>query len=78
MGAGIGGSGFFLSAAEYERLAENPHNRECLLPFLGGEEVNRSPTQSHERYAICFGSKPLVWWSGKTGQVAKMVTDKTL
>lgn len=58
-GADLGSSGFILSADEYQRLAENPHNRQCLLPFLGGEEVNRTPTQCNERYAICFGSESL-------------------
>ena len=29
------------------------------MPFLGGEEVNSSPTQSNERYAINFGSRSL-------------------
>jgi hypothetical protein len=58
-GTKLGGSGFILEADEYARLAANPYNRRCLLPLLAGQEVNQSPTQSHERYAICFGSEPL-------------------
>ena len=59
MGAGLGGSGFILDIAEYEMLALDPKNRDCLMPYLGGEEVNRSPTQTNERYAINFGSNPV-------------------
>jgi hypothetical protein len=42
--------------AEMERLiAANPKNRECIFPYLGGEEVNNSPTHAHHRYVINFG-----------------------
>ena len=58
-GVMLGGSGFVLDADEYSRLAANEHNKDCLLPYLGGEELNRSPTQDNQRFAICFGSKPL-------------------
>jgi len=44
--------------SEMERiLDENPHNREIIFPYLGGEEVNNSPTQSHNRYIINFGDR---------------------
>lgn len=59
MGVALGSSGFVLEVNEYQRLADNPANHACLLPYLGGEEVNTSPAQSHERYAICFGSESL-------------------
>ncbi len=58
-GTKLGSDGFILSASEHAALAQNPHNLACLLPYLGGEEVNHSPTQSHERYSIYFGSEPL-------------------
>jgi hypothetical protein len=46
--------------AEMERLiAEDPRNRERIFPYLGGEEVNTSPTQSHDRYVISFGQMSL-------------------
>ncbi len=46
--------------AEMERLiAENPKNREAIFPYIGGAEVNRSPTHAHHRYAINFGELPL-------------------
>ncbi len=46
--------------AEMERLlAENPRNRQVVFPYIGGEEVNRSPTHEHHRYAINFLDWPL-------------------
>ncbi|HUT57965.1 MAG TPA: type IIL restriction-modification enzyme MmeI, partial [Phycisphaerae bacterium] len=36
-------------------IGRNPRNAERILPYIGGEEVNSSPTQSHNRYAINFG-----------------------
>ena len=47
--------------AEMRRLiADNPKNREVILPFLGGEELNASPTHAHHRYAINFRDYPLL------------------
>ena len=41
--------------AEMHRLiAENPKNAEVIFPYIGGEEVNSSPTHAHYRYAIDF------------------------
>jgi len=38
-----------------ERLiAENPKNAEVIFPYIGGEEVNSSPTHAHHRYVIDF------------------------
>ena len=43
--------------AEMERLiAENPKNQERILPYIGGSEVNSSPTHCHHRYVINFGN----------------------
>ncbi len=36
-------------------LKRNPLNAERIFPFLGGEEVNTSPTHEHHRYIINFG-----------------------
>ncbi|MDQ6799474.1 MAG: class I SAM-dependent DNA methyltransferase, partial [Acidobacteriota bacterium] len=58
-GADLRSSGFILDRAEYLALALDEKNLDCLMPFLGGEEVNRSPTQTNERFAINFGSMPL-------------------
>ena len=42
--------------AEMHRLIERyPRNQERIFPYIGGEEVNSSPTHAHDRYAINFG-----------------------
>lgn len=42
--------------AEMHRLIEqDPRNQERIFPYIGGEEVNSSPTHSHHRYVINFG-----------------------
>lgn len=42
--------------AEMHRLIENnPKNAERIFPYIGGEEVNSSPTHAHHRYIINFG-----------------------
>ncbi|WP_375448824.1 Eco57I restriction-modification methylase domain-containing protein [uncultured Nostoc sp.] len=42
--------------AEMHRLIEqNPKNAERIFPYIGGEEVNSSPTHIHHRYVINFG-----------------------
>lgn len=42
--------------AEMERLiAKDPRNRERIFPYIGGEELNGSPTHAHRRYVINFG-----------------------
>jgi type I restriction-modification system DNA methylase subunit len=44
--------------AAMERLiAENPKNAEVIFPYIGGEEVNSSPTHAHHRYVINFGDR---------------------
>ena len=46
--------------AEMHRLiAEDPRNREVIFPYIGGEEVNTSPTHAHHRYVINFRDWPL-------------------
>ena len=43
------------SIAEMHRLIEqDPRNQERIFPYIGGEEVNTSPTHSHHRYVINF------------------------
>jgi hypothetical protein len=42
--------------AEMHRLIEkDPRNAERIFPYIGGEEVNSSPTHAHHRYVINFG-----------------------
>ena len=45
--------------ATMERLiAEDPTNAKIILPYIGGEEVNSSPTHSHHRHVINFYDLP--------------------
>ncbi len=44
--------------AEMRRLIkENPGNRDVIFPYIGGEEVNKSPTHDYHRYVIDFGER---------------------
>ncbi|HWP37855.1 MAG TPA: type IIL restriction-modification enzyme MmeI, partial [Gemmatimonadales bacterium] len=44
--------------AEMKRiLSAHPNYREVILPYIGGEEVNTSPTHAHHRYVINFGER---------------------
>ena len=46
--------------AEMQRLIEdNPRNRQAIFAYIGGEEVNTSPTHAHHRYVINFRDWPL-------------------
>lgn len=48
------------SIDEMNRLiARDPCNAERIRPYIGGEEVNTSPTHAHHRYAIDFEDFPL-------------------
>jgi hypothetical protein len=38
-----------------ELIAKDPRNAERIFPYIGGEEVNDSPTHAHHRYVINFG-----------------------
>ena len=54
------GMGFTLSPLEHTALvSKDPRNGERIFPYLGGEEVNTSPTQAFDRYVISFGQLPL-------------------
>lgn len=53
-------SGTASSLVEMHRLIEkNPRNAERIFPYLGGEEINNSPTHAHHRYVINFEDFPL-------------------
>ena len=46
--------------AERRRLiAADTHNQEAIFPYIGGEEVNTSPTHAYHRYVINFRDYPL-------------------
>lgn len=56
VGAYVLGMGFVLSSQERDALiAKNPTNAQRIFPYLGGEEVNTSPTQAPDRFIINFG-----------------------
>ena len=43
-----------------ERLiVKDPRNAERIKPYMGGEEVNKSPAHAHHRFAIDFEDFPL-------------------
>ena len=49
------------SISEMQRLInDNPKNREVIFPYIGGQEVNSSPTHAHHRYVINFKDYPLM------------------
>ena len=41
-------------------IAKEPRNAERIFPYIGGEEVNNSPTHAHHRYVIDFADFPLM------------------
>ena len=46
------------SLADMQRLIDSAlHNREVIFPYIGGQEVNTSPTHAHHRYVINFGER---------------------
>ncbi|WP_437900365.1 Eco57I restriction-modification methylase domain-containing protein [Sorangium sp. So ce124] len=54
------GMGFILTPAERDALVKkSPKNAERIFPYLGGEELNTSPTQSIDRHVISFGQMEL-------------------
>jgi hypothetical protein len=53
-------SGVAAPIAEMHRLiAKDPRNAQRIFPYIGGEEVNDSPTHAHHRYIINFGQMSL-------------------
>ncbi len=58
IGSYVLGMGFILEPEEAERLiAKNPRNRECLFPFLGGDDLNSQFDLSASRWAIQFDER---------------------
>ncbi|HAK94227.1 MAG TPA: SAM-dependent methyltransferase, partial [Planctomycetes bacterium] len=50
--------GVATSLAEMRRLIEkDPRNGDVIFPYIGGEEVNTSPTHAHHRFVINFGER---------------------
>jgi hypothetical protein len=42
-------------AVMHELIQKNPRNKERVFPYVGGDELNNSPTQDHHRFVIDFG-----------------------
>ncbi|WP_437602023.1 DNA methyltransferase [Sorangium sp. So ce590] len=60
IGCFLRGDGFVLTDGEARALcAGDPAAGEVLRPFLGGEEVNSSPSHSPHRHVIDFGERGL-------------------
>lgn len=56
----VRGIGFVLEPEEAEALlAKDPRNRDCLFPYLNGEDLNSHPEQKPSRWVICFHDWPL-------------------
>jgi hypothetical protein len=60
VGTYVLGMGFNLTPDERDVLVQkNKRNAERTFPYLGGEEVNTSPTQDFDRFVINFGEMSL-------------------
>lgn len=54
------GMGFVLTPEEAaEKIASDPKNKDCLFPYLNGEDLNSRPDQSPSRWVINFHDWPL-------------------
>jgi hypothetical protein len=59
-GVHIYGRGFLIDTREREELLETEPSAATLVsPYIGGEEVNTSPTQDYSRHVINFGESTL-------------------
>jgi len=60
VGSYVLGMGFVLTPDERDALLKkNKRNAQRIFPYLGGQEVNSSPTQNFDRYVISFGEMSL-------------------
>ena len=55
-------------------IEKDPRNQEVIFPYIGGQEVNTSPTHAHHRYVINFGDVPL---RRRVSKPAEQVCPKT-
>lgn len=59
-GSNVNGKGFVLTPEQRDELvAGDRKNSKRIFPYLGGQELNTSPTQTHDRYVIDFGDLSL-------------------
>ena len=60
IGSYVRGIGFILDPEEASQLiARDPHNRDCLFPYLNGADINTDPRQRPSRWVINFFDWPL-------------------
>lgn len=59
IGDAVRGMGFILDTQEAQRLRSDLKNRDVIVPYLSGEDLNSDPFQTPSRYAICFQDWPL-------------------
>lgn len=60
LGVKIYGNGFVLTPSEHNDFVKSfKNNAERIFPYLGGEQINTSPTQDFDRYVINFGDMSL-------------------
>ncbi len=58
----------------HDLVQKDPRNANCIFPYVGGEEINESPTQTYDRYIINFEDWPLrrseleTRWSDASGR----------
>ena len=57
-------------------LASDPKNRECIYPYIGGEEINESPTHAPHRFIINFGEHDLEYCEKRWPQLVEIVRSK--
>ncbi|MEQ8849017.1 DNA methyltransferase [Botrimarina sp.] len=53
------GKGFLLDEQEARTLLSNKHNKDVVLPYLNGADLNSSPTHQSDRWVINFFDWPL-------------------
>lgn len=60
VGCFLRGDGFIVTSALRDQwLRRNPDIAEIVRPYIGGQEVNTSPTQAFHRYVVDFGDREL-------------------
>ena len=58
-----------------ELIEKDPSNQERIFPYIGGEEVNSSPTHEFHRYVINFGDMTLEE-AGQWSDLLKIVEER--
>jgi hypothetical protein len=76
IGSLVLGTGFILSKDEALGLINrDPKNKEVILPYIGGQDLNSSPTQSSDNYVIYFADWPLDQKTAPKDYVGPVVED---